>query len=77
MSLWKVKDDTTSQLMEAYYRNLLAGQGRAMALRGAMRALRRTQPHPHHWAPFIVLGQDTPLRALTPPPQMADALSGG
>ncbi len=64
MSLWKVNDETTSTLMEAYYRNLLAGQGRATALREAMRWLRATQPHPHYWAPFIVLGRDAPLREL-------------
>jgi CHAT domain-containing protein len=69
MSLWKVRDDSTRQLMEDYYRNLLAGQGRAFALREAMLALRRTRPHPHDWAPFIVLGRDGPLRALTPSPQ--------
>lgn len=63
-SLWKVNDETTRELMEAYYVNLMAGQGRATALRGAMQALRRTQPHPHYWAPFITLGQDTPLRML-------------
>jgi CHAT domain-containing protein len=50
--------------MEAYYRNLLAGQGRATALSAAMRSLRATQPHPYAWAPFIASGQDTPLRAL-------------
>ncbi len=66
MSLWKVNDDTTRQLMEDYYRNLLAGQGRATALREAMRALRQGQPHPHYWAPFIALGSDAPLRAITP-----------
>jgi CHAT domain-containing protein/uncharacterized protein HemY len=62
MSLWKVNDETTRQLMEAYYTNLLAGQGRASALREAMRELRRTQPHPHYWAPFIAMGRDAPLR---------------
>jgi CHAT domain-containing protein len=62
MSLWKVNDETTRTLMEAYYTNLLAGQGRASALRQAMRALRATQSHPYYWAPFIALGQDTPLR---------------
>ncbi|WP_240360439.1 CHAT domain-containing tetratricopeptide repeat protein [Pyxidicoccus caerfyrddinensis] len=67
MSLWQVKDDTTTQLMEAYYRNLLAGQGRASALREAMRSLRASRPHPHYWAPFIVLGRDAPLRAPAPP----------
>jgi CHAT domain-containing protein/tetratricopeptide (TPR) repeat protein len=64
MSLWKVNDDTTRQLMEAYYRNLLEGQGRAAALREAMRALRLSHPHPHYWAPFIVLGRDSPLRGI-------------
>ncbi|MGZ3458885.1 MAG: CHAT domain-containing protein, partial [Archangium sp.] len=66
-SLWKVNDDTTRELMEAYYRHLLAGQGRTSALREAMRALRQKQPHPHFWAPFIAIGQDSPLRELAPP----------
>jgi CHAT domain-containing protein len=64
MSLWKVNDETTRALMETYYHHLLAGQGRATALREAMRELRRTQPHPHYWAPFIAMGRDTPLRLL-------------
>jgi CHAT domain-containing protein/lipopolysaccharide biosynthesis regulator YciM len=73
MSLWQVKDDTTAQLMEAYYRNLLAGQGRATALREAMLSLRATRPHPHYWAPFIALGRDAPLRELgLPPPAPPD-----
>jgi CHAT domain-containing protein len=66
MSLWEVRDDSTRLLMEAYYRNLLLGQGRAFALREAMRALRQTRPHPHDWAPFIVLGSDAPLRLPAP-----------
>jgi CHAT domain-containing protein/Tfp pilus assembly protein PilF len=70
MSMWKVDDNSTYELMETYYRNLLAGQGRASALREAMRSLRVSKPHPHYWAPFIALGSDAPLRAITPsPPQ--------
>jgi len=61
VSLWKVDDETTSALMERYYRNLLAGRGRAEALRLAMRAFRAEHPHPHDWAPFIAIGRDTPL----------------
>jgi CHAT domain-containing protein len=68
MSLWKISDETTRALMEGYYHNLAAGQGRASALREAMRALRATQPHPHDWAPFIVMGRDTPLRTVGPHP---------
>ncbi len=67
MSLWKVNDETTSRLMEDYYRHLLAGKGRATALREAMRVLRATLPHPHYWAPFIALGRDAPLRTLAAP----------
>ncbi|KFE63733.1 CHAT domain-containing tetratricopeptide repeat protein [Hyalangium minutum] len=66
MSLWKVRDDSTHLLMRDYYRNLLAGQGRASALREAMRSLRASRPHPHDWAPFIVLGSGAPLRAISP-----------
>ncbi|HVG63254.1 MAG TPA: CHAT domain-containing tetratricopeptide repeat protein [Hyalangium sp.] len=69
MSLWKVNDDTTRLLMEAYYRYLLEGQGRVAALRQAMLSLREKQPHPYFWAPFISLGRDAPLRALTPAPR--------
>jgi CHAT domain-containing protein len=54
--------------MEAYYRNLLAGQGRASALREAMRSVRVAKPHPHYWAPFIALGRDAPLQALDSTP---------
>lgn len=63
-SLWKVNDETTRQLMATYYRNLLAGQGRTAALRQAMQALRKSQSHPHFWAPFIAIGRDEPLLEL-------------
>jgi CHAT domain-containing protein len=66
MSLWKVNDETTRSLMEAYYTNLLAGQGRATALREAMRTVQRAHAHPYYWAPFIAMGRDTPLRLRAP-----------
>lgn len=66
MSLWKVNDDSTRLLMEDYYRHLLAGRGRAEALRDAMRTLRESRPHPHYWAPFIALGRDAPLQSIAP-----------
>jgi CHAT domain-containing protein len=80
MSLWRVNDDTTRLLMEDYYRNLLAGMGRAAALRKAMLSLRQALPHPYYWAPFIALGNDSPLRSLDPlplqPPPVAPELRG-
>jgi CHAT domain-containing protein len=63
-SLWRVDDKITRQLMEGYYRHLLAGQGRSAALREAMKELRHEQPHPHFWAPFIALGLDAPLQGF-------------
>ena len=66
MSLWSVNDDATRLLMEAYYRNLLGGQGRASALRQAMLELRAARPHPYYWAPFIALGSEAPLRGIVP-----------
>jgi CHAT domain-containing protein len=67
-SLWMVNDETTRELMEGYYGNLLAGQGRTAALREAMQALRQKQPHPHFWAPFIAIGRDSPLQGIAPTP---------
>ena len=65
-SLWSVDDDSTRLLMDGYYQNLLAGQGRASDLRDAMRSLRETHPHPSDWAPFIALGRDAPLQGIVP-----------
>jgi hypothetical protein len=76
MSLWKVDDETTRVLMEAYYRSLLAGQGRATAMHEAMREVRLAQPHPHYWAPFIVMGRNTPLRLLASSSQHLGHLAG-
>jgi hypothetical protein len=54
----------------------LAGQGRAAALREAMRSLRHKQPHPHFWAPFIAIGQDSPLWGLVRQSQTQPSSSG-
>jgi CHAT domain-containing protein len=67
VSLWRVDDETTRAMMERYYRQLLAGRGRAEALEEAMRSLRAEHPHPHFWAPFIALGRDAPLRGFAAP----------
>ncbi|KFE63467.1 CHAT domain-containing tetratricopeptide repeat protein [Hyalangium minutum] len=72
-SLWKIRDEVTHQLMEGYYRHLLAGEDRSAALREAMREFRQKHPHPHFWAPFISLGRDAPLQGLAPSPPAASA----
>ncbi|MCC7537489.1 MAG: CHAT domain-containing protein [Deltaproteobacteria bacterium] len=63
-SLWKVSDDSTTELMTAFDRELRRGRGRTQALALAARALPRQHPHPYHWAPLIVLGRSAPLRGF-------------
>jgi MYXO-CTERM domain-containing protein len=64
VSLWKVNDLATQELMAAYYRALLQGLGRAEALRQVQLAMLRSKerPHPYYWASFAVVGMDGPLR---------------
>jgi CHAT domain-containing protein len=59
-SLWRVSDDATALFMERLHEALAAGRGVAAAAREAALAVRAVRPHPHHWAPFIVLGRDRP-----------------
>ena len=61
MSLWSVPDDATRELMEDFYRRILAGEGRADALRNAQLALRRKHPDPYFWGAFLCQGDPAPL----------------
>ncbi len=63
MSLWKVPDQQTQELMEDFYRRLLAGQSRAEALREAQLALKEKYPHPYFWGAFICQGNPGPLQS--------------
>lgn len=56
-SLWAVDDDATATLMGHFYRHWCGnGQQVALALQEARAALRRTHPHPFHWAAFVLHG---------------------
>jgi hypothetical protein len=61
MSLWKVPDEQTRELMEAFYGRLLAGKGRAEALREAQLAMKAKYPDPFYWGAFICQGDPSPL----------------
>ena len=56
MSLWKVPDEPTRELMEHFYGRVLAGAGRAEALRQAQLTLRAKYPDPFYWGAFICQG---------------------
>lgn len=61
MSLWKVGDMATRDLMTSYYAALARGGGRSEALRSAQLEIRRERPHPHAWAGFIASGEGAAL----------------
>lgn len=63
MSLWKVADEATRDLMIAYYKRLVTGQGRAEALRQVQLEMLRseTRTHPFYWASFIPSGAWEPI----------------
>jgi CHAT domain-containing protein len=61
MSLWKVPDQQTQELMVDFYGRLLAGTPRAQALREAQLELRKRYPHPFYWGAFICQGDPGPL----------------
>ena len=66
ISLWKVDDDATKDLMVDYYKGVLANQGRSEALRQTQLKMLRGElgkdyQHPYYWAAFIPSGDWRPM----------------
>src|SRR5262249_15531430 len=57
MSLWKVSDVETRELMVEFYRLLRASIGRADALREAKLRIRKRHHDPADWGAFICGGE--------------------
>lgn len=77
MSLWKVDDVATRDLMKAYYGRLEKGGGRSEALRQAQIAmLHGEHAHPYFWAAFIETGDWRTLDGKDVP-VVADASPSG
>ena len=56
-SLWPVRDDSTSELMVAFYKNLESTSDKAAALRDATLLIKRKYPKaPRYWAGFTMIG---------------------
>ena len=56
VSLWDVDDATSARYMNAFYQHLSDGGDKAAAIRSAMLHVRSRDPHPYHWAPFVLAG---------------------
>ena len=63
ISLWKVEDNATKELMVSYYDKILANQGRSEALRKTQLEMLNSEDHshPHYWAAFIPSGNWRPI----------------
>ena len=58
-TLWRVRDDSTIQLMEQFYTELMqSGVSKAEALHRAQKALLqdRKYQNPRSWSPYILVG---------------------
>jgi CHAT domain-containing protein len=64
MSLWKVPDEQTRELMEDFYRRILRGEPRAEALRQAQLEMKKKYPDPFYWGAFICQGEPGPLPSV-------------
>jgi len=58
VSLWKVNDAATAELMRNFYRQLASGKPAAEALQHAkLDMLAGPFAHPYYWAAFVLVGR--------------------
>lgn len=57
MSLWKVDDQATQQLMTLFYQSWLKTGNKRDALQQAQKAVRAKYPHPYYWGAFVMVGE--------------------
>ncbi|HEX5718495.1 MAG TPA: CHAT domain-containing protein, partial [Thermoanaerobaculia bacterium] len=65
VSLWKIPDAETKDLMVDFYRELRQGRQRASALREAKRRMRKKHSHPFFWGSFLCHGDWRPVPGIT------------
>jgi CHAT domain-containing protein len=57
MSMWKVNDETTQELMVAFYKELIKGQSVLEAFKMAQLSIRSNYPSPLYWGAFKLIGR--------------------
>lgn len=55
MSLWKVSDEATKQLMTTFYKEWMGGKQKEEAFFAAQKSLRTNFPEPYYWGAFVML----------------------
>ena len=65
MSLWEVEDESGTQIMTSFYRNLKKGKTKDEALRAAklefLESAGSRKAHPHNWLSFVSIGDNSSL----------------
>ncbi len=57
MSLWNVNDQSTQELMTAFYKSWLKVKDKHVAFEEAQAYLRKKYPDPYHWGAFVIVGE--------------------
>jgi len=57
MSLWKVDDEATQELMVSFFKNWLNGKSKHAAFAQAQKEIRAKYPAPYYWGGFVLLGK--------------------
>jgi len=58
MSLWKVDDTATQEMMSLFYENLLVKkQNKRKAFQNAQNKLKKKFPKPYYWGAFVLVGE--------------------
>jgi CHAT domain-containing protein/tetratricopeptide (TPR) repeat protein len=57
MSLWKVNDATTQELMTGFYKTWLSGKTLTDAFRETQLVIKQKYPFPYYWGAFIMIGE--------------------
>ena len=56
VSLWKVDDKVTQELMLSFYKNWFNGLTKRQAFKEAISQIKDTYPDPYYWGAFILIG---------------------
>lgn len=56
LSLWKVDDQTTQEMLEYFYQAWLDGADKRTAFKQAQLKVRESYPYPYYWGAFVMIG---------------------
>jgi hypothetical protein len=65
MSLWEVEDESGTEIMTSFYKNIKKGKPKDESLRLAkleyLESVSSRKAHPHYWLGFVSIGDNSPL----------------